>query len=178
MDNLIYEDNPTVSFTSYYGGSWIKAFVYSWMKAFVYAIQMWPIFLALMILLVLVLIQIQQEDMRAIVALAFVLVIAFVELRTIPTKHQIFSDKIRIILGWIFHFDIPFSNIENSEEATLYDLWGFHLNFIPLFSGTDVVQIKRKRGLKVNIIPGNSTLFLENLNRALDDWRRSNLANV
>jgi hypothetical protein len=174
MDNLIYEDNPTVSFSSYYGGSWTKAYVYSWVKALVYGIQMWPIFLALMVILILVLIQIQQEDMQAIFVLAFVIVIGFVGLRTTPTKHQIFSDKIRIVLGWIFHFDIPFRNIKNIEEATLYDLWGLRLNFIPPFSGTDVVQIKRKRGLKVNIIPGNRTLFLENLNKSLDEWRRNN----
>jgi hypothetical protein len=49
----------------------------------------------------------------------------FVELRIIATKHQIFSDRIRIGLGWIFHFDIPFSNIGNTREATLKDLWGF-----------------------------------------------------
>jgi hypothetical protein len=174
MDNLIYEDNPTVSIPSYYGGSWTKAYFYSWLKALVYGIQMWPIFLALMVLLILVLFHIRQEDMLQIVVLVFVLINGFVALSTIPTKHQIFSDKIRIILGWIFHFDIPFSKIKNIEEATLYDLWGLRLNFIPPFSGTDVVQIERKRGLKINIIPGNRTLFLENLNKALDDWRRIN----
>ena len=89
----------------------------------------------------------------------------------IATKHQVLSDKIRIVLGWIFHFDIPFSNIENIKEATLKDLLGFHRSFIPFLSGNDVLQITRKHGLKVNIIPGNRTLFLENLNKSLDEWR-------
>jgi len=37
------------------------------------------------------------------------------------------------------------------------------------------VQIIRKKGWNVNITPNDPDLFLENLNKALADWRRYNI---
>ena len=165
MNNLVYEDDPHVSSSSYSG---------KWMKGCALGIQWCPVVLVLLALLFLAVTQVRQEKVVLILGLASVFIFVLVQLRTIATKHQIFSDSIRIGLGWIFHFDIPFSNIENTRATTLKALYGFHRSFIPLYSGDDVVQITRKRGLKINIIPGNRKLFLEHLNKALADWRRSN----
>jgi hypothetical protein len=93
-----------------------------------------------------------------------------------PTKYQIFNEKIRIVLGYILHFDIPFSNIENVTAATFGDLWGLNLNFINSYSSDDILQIARKRGAKIHITPWNRKLFLENLDKALNDWRRYNIS--
>jgi len=165
LDNLVFEDDPHVSSSSYSG---------KWMKGCALGIQWCPVVLVLLALLFLAVTQVRQEKVVLILGLASVFIFVFVQLRTIATKHQIFSDRIRIGLGWIFHFDIPFSNIENTRATTLKALWGFHRSFIPLYSGDDVVQITRKRGLKINIIPGNRNLFLKHLNKAMDDWRRGN----
>ena len=91
-----------------------------------------------------------------------------------PMKYKIFSGKIRIYLGGIPpHFDIPFSNIENVSSATFQDLWGLNLNFINSYSSDDILRITRKHGAKIHITPDNRTLFLDHLNKALADWRRS-----
>ncbi|MCJ7514560.1 MAG: hypothetical protein MUO89_01120, partial [Dehalococcoidia bacterium] len=52
------------------------------------------------------------------------------------------------------------------------DLWGLNLNLISAYSSDDILQITRKHGVKVNMNPTNRTLFLENLNKSLDEWRQ------
>lgn len=94
-----------------------------------------------------------------------------------PTKYQIFNEKIRIVLGYVLHFDIPFSNIENVTAATWQDLCGLNLNFINSYSSDDILQITRKHGAKIHITPGDRDQFLENLNKAVYDWKRNNLKN-
>jgi hypothetical protein len=105
------------------------------------------------------------------VALFLMLLISFA---VMPTKYQICNDRIRIVLGWVLHFDIPFSNIENFTAATFQDLWGLNLNFINSYSSDDILQITRKRGAKVHITPWDRNLFVENLRKALIEWRKYN----
>jgi hypothetical protein len=89
-----------------------------------------------------------------------------------PRKYLILDSKFRIVLGGPFSFTIHFSNLETAKEpegAT------FGINFPTCFSGERTVQIIRKKGWYVNITPNDRDLFLENLNKALNDWRRSEL---
>ncbi len=88
-----------------------------------------------------------------------------------PTKYQIFNDKIRIVLGFVLHFDIPFSSVENLSAATFHDLLGLNLNFINSYGSDDILRITRKRGAKIYITPNDRNLFLERLNKALTDWK-------
>ena len=111
---------------------------------------------------------IEQFLIVIIVTLFFMAVIG---VALMPTKYQIFNDRIRIILGYILHFDIPFRNVGNATAATSKDLGVLNLNFINSYSNDNVLQITRKHGVKINITPGNRTLFLENLNKSLADWR-------
>ncbi len=88
-----------------------------------------------------------------------------------PRKYQILDSKFRIALGGPFSFNIPFSNMETArkpEGAT------FGINFTTCFSSDRTVQIIRKKGWYVNITPTDRDLFLENLNKALNDWRQNN----
>ena len=89
-----------------------------------------------------------------------------------PRRYQVLDSKFRIDLGGPFSFTVPFSNLEAArapEGAT------FGINFPTCFSNERVVQIVRKKGWNVNITPNDRDLFLENLNKALDDWRRYNV---
>jgi hypothetical protein len=95
----------------------------------------------------------------------------------LPTKYQIFNDRIRIILGWILHFDIPFHNIEYATGATWLDTWGLNLNFVFCYSSDNALKIFRKRGVKICICPINGKLFLENLKKSLTEWRKYNPSN-
>ena len=90
----------------------------------------------------------------------------------LPRRYQILDSKFRIVLGGPFSFNIPFSNLETAREpqgAT------FGINFPTCFSNERTVQIIREKGWYVNITPNDRDLFLENLNKALADWRRYNL---
>ena len=89
-----------------------------------------------------------------------------------PRKYIILDSKFKIVLGGPFSFNIPFSNLETAtkpEGAT------FGINFHTCFSSERVVQIIRKKGWYVNITPSDRALFLDNLKKALTDWRRNNL---
>jgi hypothetical protein len=107
----------------------------------------------------------------SIIGATLFLVIA-IPLALFPTKYQIFDDRIRIVLGWVFHFDIHFSHIENFTAATWQDTFGLKLNFVIRYSNDNILQIIRKHGAKIYISPSNRTLFLENLNKAVYDWKR------
>ena len=87
-----------------------------------------------------------------------------------PRKYQILDSNFKIVLGGPFSFNIHFDNLETArkpEGAT------FGINFPTSFSSERVVQIVRKKGWYVNITPNDRDLFLENLDKALQDWRRS-----
>jgi hypothetical protein len=91
----------------------------------------------------------------------------------LPRKYRILDSKFKIVLGGPFSFNVPFDNLEAAgapEGAT------FGINFATTFISEHIVEIKRKRGLTVNITPNNRDQFLENLNKALTDWRRYNIA--
>ena len=89
-----------------------------------------------------------------------------------PRRYQVFDSKFRIALGGPFSFSIPFSNLETAIEARGAT---FGINFPTCFSSQRAVQIIRKKGWNVNITPNDRALFLENMNKALNDWRRYNL---
>ena len=110
----------------------------------------------------------QKEDPIGLFAsAAFVLVLFWLIL---PRKYQILEEKLRIVLGGPFSFRIPFETIEAAKHlsgAKAATFWG--LNFSPVLK--NVVGIKRKKGMNVTISPSNPGLFLENLDKALTDWK-------
>jgi len=166
LDALVYEDNSTSTHES-------------WLERGAHGrggLRMLPVNLIIFSAgLLLAFTQFQQEAVffSIIGATLFLMLVINVALK--PTKYQIFSGKIRIVLGWILHFDIPFNNIENATSATPGDLWGLNLNFINSYSSNDILQIIRKRGVKIYISPRNRKFFLEHLNKSLNDWKRNNI---
>jgi len=159
VDNLVYEDKPPFSSSE-------SENLTKWLFT---SIPMWPLLLVFIAYFVYLMITHFRIDAFYYIFLnSFLLLFLFFELLTTATRYQIFKDKITIIRGWIFHFDIPFTDIENTREAAIKDLLGLHINFVPFRPGDDVVQITRKRGWKINIIPSDRRVFLKNLNKAMD----------
>jgi hypothetical protein len=170
MDNLVYEDNPWPSRSSPY---WTRFRPY-WTRAFAWSMQITPVILIIFFSgFLLSHSQFHDEavSFNIIIATAFLILITYYAL--LPTKYQIFNEKIRIVMGWVLHFDIPFSNIENVTAATFQDLWGLNINFINSYSSNYIMRIIRKHGAKVHITPWDRPLFLENLNKAIYDWKCS-----
>ena len=91
----------------------------------------------------------------------------------IPQKYQILDSRIKILLQGPFHFDIPFDDLIRAGEGEEPGFW-FHVgvNLITAM-GKNNIYIVRKTRMTVNITPKDPKLFVENLNKAMDEWRRS-----
>jgi hypothetical protein len=149
MDSVIYEENPRYD-------SLLKA------------IMVLPVFFIIFGIYYLFIAEVEA----AIAMFATTILMAAFYWAIFPRKYQILDSKFRIVLGGPFSFNIPFSNLETAKApqgAT------FGINFPTCISNERTVQIIRKKGWYVNITPNDRDLFLENLNKALNDWRRKPL---
>ena len=146
MDSIVYEEAPRYD-------SLLKA------------IMVLPVFFILMGEYYLFIAEVEA----AIAMFATTLLMAAIYWAIFPRKYQILDSKFRIALGGPFSLNVPFDNLETArkpEGAT------FGINFPTCFSSDRVVQIIRKKGWNVNITPNDPDLFLENLNKALSEWRK------
>jgi hypothetical protein len=150
MDSIVYEDAPRYD-------------------VYLKAIMVLPAFFILMGAYYLIITQIEA----AIGMFALTLLMGVTYWAIFPRKYTILDSRIKIALGGPFTFNIHFSNLETArapEGAT------FGINFPTCFSSQRTVSIIRKKGWNVNITPSDRELFLENLNKALNDWGRYNIA--
>lgn len=84
----------------------------------------------------------------------------------LPKRFQIFQDRLKIILGWPFAFNIPFSDIQEvrpGSPSQTFIYWGSRL----VTSKQGIVEIVHRHGLSLVISPANTDMFLEQLNQAL-----------
>lgn len=146
MDSIIYEDNPQYDV-------WLKG------------IMMLPVFFILIGLYYLFI-----RDLASATGLfATALLMGAIYWAILPRKYQILESKLKIVLGGQFSFNISFDNLETAGKQEGINLG---INFATTFVSQHVVEIKRKKGMTVNITPNNRDLFLENLNKAVYDWKR------
>jgi hypothetical protein len=83
-----------------------------------------------------------------------------------PRRYQIYSDKLRIVLGGPFAWNIPFSTIKEARPASSLKAFAYGgVRFATSSKG--VVEIARSKGCSVVISLANREVFLEQLNRAL-----------
>jgi len=149
MDTVIYEDNPHYDV-------WLKG------------IMMLPAFFLIIGIYYLVTAQVGS----AIGLFATGVLMGAIYWAVFPRKYQILDSKIKIVLGGQFSFNVPFDNLETAGKPEGVSLG---INFATTFLNQHAVEIKRKKGLKVNITPNDRELFLENLSKAVYDWRRNNI---
>jgi hypothetical protein len=147
MDSIIYEDNPHYDV-------WLKG------------IMMLPVFFILIGLYYAFTAQVES----AIGLFATALLMGAIYWAVLPRKYRILDSKLKIVLGGQFSFNIPFDTLVTAGKPEGVSLG---LNFATTFIGEHVVEIKRKKGMNVNITPNDRDLFLENLNKAVYDWKRS-----
>jgi len=90
-----------------------------------------------------------------------------------PRKYQVFEDRIRIVLGRPFAINIRFSNIKEIRAASSGDAYAYYgIRFVTNSRG--VVEIIRKRGPGIVISPRDRELFLQQFNKAIDNYRKMN----
>jgi hypothetical protein len=83
-----------------------------------------------------------------------------------PRKYQVYSDKMRIVLGGPFAWNIPFSTIKEVRPSSGASTFAYNgVRFAT--SSRDVVEIRRSKGCSVVISPSNKDVFLEQVHRAM-----------
>lgn len=150
MNNLVYEDTPRYDF---------------WLKILLCGI--------LGLTLVLGIVLLWQSVETALVMFGVTLFDVLLFKAILPQRFQIFEDALRIDLGGPFAINIPFSNISYVKSAASSKAFVYRgIRFATSFRG--VVEIVRKKGLNLVISPTHDDLFLEQVNRALESYLRSN----
>ena len=84
----------------------------------------------------------------------------------LPKRYQIWTDRVRIVLGRPLAVNIPLATIREARSAIgskAFAYWGVRF----ATSSKNVVEIVRHRGLNFVISPSNRDLFLERLAEAL-----------
>ncbi len=96
----------------------------------------------------------------------FVLVVYWLFL---PRKIYVLQDRIKIKLGQFF-LNVAFDNIESVKPARGIIIFS---SFSSITSYSSQVEIIRKRGLNWRVSPSRRDQFLEYVNRAMSDWKRT-----
>ncbi len=83
-----------------------------------------------------------------------------------PQRYQIYSDKVRIVLGWPFAWNIPFTTIKEVRPASGVSAFAYSgVRFAT--SSKNVVEIRRSKGCNAVISPSNKEIFLEQVSTAM-----------
>ena len=88
----------------------------------------------------------------------------------IPRKYQVFSDRVKIVLGGPFSIDLRFSTIEEVCAVTdtkTFVYWGVRM----ATSSKGIIEIVRQSGIDVVISPRDSDTFLGQIREAMDTHR-------
>lgn len=140
---LLYEDNPKVD---------------RWMKLMFAGIVLLFLVLGLVLLF---------EDIEAAFTMFGVAVFdALLFKSVVPRRYEIYSDKLRVVLGGPFALNISLSTVKEVKAASGAKAFAYSgVRFAT--SSKNVVEITRIRGCNYVISPLNREVFLEQANRAL-----------
>lgn len=87
-----------------------------------------------------------------------------------PRRYEIWSDRLRIVLGWRFTVNVALEDIAEAREASGWAAFGhWGLRLAPSTRG---VVIIRRRGLDVVISPSDRDTFLYRLGTGLEAGRK------
>jgi len=86
-----------------------------------------------------------------------------------PREYQVYENHLRIVLGGPFSVKVGFQNI---KAVRITSRTGLTINFVTRIT-RNYVEIVKKRGWSIAITPTNNDPFVENANRALEQWLRT-----
>ena len=147
-DFLLYEDTPRTDI---------------WLKLMLTGIQ--AIFLVVGIVLLF------QDTEGAFTMFGVTIFYAVLFRLIMPQKYQVYSDKVRIVLGGPFAWNIPFTTIREVRPASRASAFAYNgVRFAT--SSRGVVEIRRSKGCNVVISPSNKDVFLEQVRGAMKNASR------
>ena len=86
-----------------------------------------------------------------------------------PREYQVYDDHLCIALGRPFSVKVRFQNVKTIRMTSRT---GLTVNFVTRITKS-YVEIVKKRGWSIAITPTSSDAFVENANRALEQWVRT-----
>ena len=86
-----------------------------------------------------------------------------------PREYQVYEDHLRIVLGGPFSVKVGFQNI---KAIRITSRTGLTVNFVTRIAKS-YVEIAKKRGWSIAITPSANDTFVENANRALEQWLKT-----
>ena len=110
-----------------------------------------------------------ESNFGAIILFASVPFVLVVYWMFLPRKIYVLQDRIKIKLGQ-FYLNVGFDNIESVKPARGIIIFS---SFSSITSFSSQVEIIRKRGLNWRISPSRRDQFVEYVNRAMSDWKRT-----
>ena len=110
-----------------------------------------------------------ESSFGAIILFASVPFVLVVYWLLLPRKIYILQDRIKIKLGQ-FYLNVRFDNIRSVKPAKGIIIFS---SFSSITSYSTQIEIIRKRGLNWRISPSRRDQFLEYVNRAMSDWKRT-----
>lgn len=99
-----------------------------------------------------------------------VFVISLIFWAVFPRKYQVHEDHVLIVLGGPFSVKVGFAKIKTIAVTNRQVI---SINFVTKLT-RNYVEIAIKRGLSIAITPISNDLFVENANRALSQWIKTN----
>ena len=124
-----------------------------------------------MIFLVLGLVLLFQDTASAFGMFGVTIFYAVLFRLIMPQRYQVYSDKVRIVLGGPFAWNIPFSTIKEVRPASRASAFAYNgVRFAT--SSRGVVEIRRSKGCNVVISPSNKDVFLEQVSMAMKSASR------
>ena len=109
---------------------------------------------------------ISEDTTGALVMFAATLFDALLFKSILPQRFQIFEDRLRIVLGGPFAFNISLSNIKEARLTSGRKTFVYSgIRFATSSKG--VVEIVRKKGMGLVISPVKTDMFLEQMNQVL-----------
>jgi len=110
-----------------------------------------------------------ESNFGAIILFASVPFVLVVYWLLLPRKIYVLQDRIKIKLGQ-FYLNVSFDNIESVKPASGIIVLS---SFSSITSFSSQIEIIRKRGLNWRVSPSKRDQFLEYVNRAMSDWKRT-----
>lgn len=113
----------------------------------------------------------EREGGLTLLAEAFIVLLILITVS--PRSYQVYEDHLRIVLGQPFSLKVKirFDKIKSIRVTNQIVL---SVNFATRMTGS-YVAITPKRGLTIAITPKDNDAFVENANRALAEWLKTNL---
>jgi hypothetical protein len=106
---------------------------------------------------------------ETLIVFAFIILVIWL---IMPRRFIIMEDRLKLVMGASLAINIPYHNIKELRKPSTVDLG---VNFIT--SLKTPVEIVVHKGMNISIAPDDREAFINDINRAMQKWRRANNIN-